>query len=232
MTNPHQMRERSKVPLTPMSPRATPIPHFEHMAPERQATIVLDLLSSAHFHTLQTVASHILPRLKKDFLSSLPTEISIIILKYLNLNSLAKCARTSKAWNRLLSSSHVDFAIWKSLIMLEKWKPDPMSNIPFPYEKSVDLKRQNPNSLPKGVTYKQLFQHHYMIRRNWFMNKYRHLSFPGHGFNVVTCLQMDDEKIVSGSDDLSIQIFDITNGTLKARLLGHEGNLILKSYNC
>ncbi len=199
-----------------MSPQIKPIPHFEHLAADKQASIVLDLLKSAHFNTLQTVASHILPRLKKDFLACLPTEIAILVLRYLNLPSLARAGRVSRGWNRLLESDHVDATIWKTLLVREGWLVDP----PHPVSDQTAQMADKPR-------YRRAFEQRFGVRKNWFRNRSRQLSFPGHGFNVVTCLQMDADKIVSGSDDLSIQIFDIRDGTLRQRLLGHEGTYLV-----
>ena len=58
---------------------------------------------------------------------------------------------------------------------------------------------------------------------NWFRGRYRHISFPGHGYNVVTCLQFDTDKIVSGSDDQSIHVYETGTGVLRRKMVGHEG---------
>lgn len=57
-----------------------------------------------------------------------------------------------------------------------------------------------------------------------------HRSFPGHGTNVVTCLQFDADKIVSASDDHSICVFDTDTGQLRRRLDGHEGGVWALEY--
>ena len=35
------------------------------------------------------------------------------------------------------------------------------------------------------------------IKGNWLNDHHSTISFPAHGLNVVTCLQCDDDKIVS-----------------------------------
>ncbi|RKO87625.1 WD40-repeat-containing domain protein [Blyttiomyces helicus] len=62
-------------------------------------------------------------------------------------------------------------------------------------------------------------------------SRYRQLSFPGHGSSVVSCLQFDAEKIVSGSDDKEIHIYDTTTGALRQRLRGHEGGVWALQYH-
>ncbi|KAJ1342752.1 hypothetical protein BSLG_002849 [Batrachochytrium salamandrivorans] len=84
---------------------------------------------------------------------------------------------------------------------------------------------ENNHGPPRPVyrhLYKRLYKRHHLIRRNWLLGRYRHISFPGHGPNVVTCLQFDTEKIVSGSDDQTIHVYNTADGTLLKRLEGHE----------
>lgn len=78
--------------------------------------------------------------------------------------------------------------------------------------------------------YRDLYKRHHKIRQNWFLGRYKLTSFPGHAFNVVTCLQFDSEKIVSGSDDHTMHIYDTSSGTLLRRLQGHEGGVWALQY--
>ncbi|CAG8463821.1 9226_t:CDS:2 [Paraglomus brasilianum] len=69
-----------------------------------------------------------------------------------------------------------------------------------------------------------------LIRQNWRDGRYKHISFPGHGSNVVTCLQFDSEKIVSGSDDQCINVYETATGKLINRLEGHGGGVWALQY--
>lgn len=80
------------------------------------------------------------------------------------------------------------------------------------------------------TTYKALYKFHHLTRQNWLLGRYKKLSFPGHGRHVVTWLLFDDDKIVSGSDDQSIHIYDIRKGELMKRLAGHEGGVWALQY--
>jgi len=53
----------------------------------------------------------------------------------------------------------------------------------------------------------------------------RHLAFRAHHRHVVTCLLFDSERIITGSDDTSINVFDTKTGVLRRRLEGHEGGV-------
>ncbi|KAK7204890.1 WD40-repeat-containing domain protein [Myxozyma melibiosi] len=90
--------------------------------------------------------------------------------------------------------------------------------------------------LPYPNMFKAIYRHHYLVNRNWMSpnSTPRHLSLPGHGRNVatyvVTCLQFDSEKIITGSNDLCINVYDTKTGQLRTRLEGHEGGVWAMQY--
>ncbi|BFZ60530.1 SCF ubiquitin ligase complex subunit cdc4 [Saitoella coloradoensis] len=81
--------------------------------------------------------------------------------------------------------------------------------------------------LPSQHLFKDIYRRHHVTRKTWMdpEGEPRHISFTGHGSMVVTCLQFDSEKIVSGSDDTCINVYDTATGALKKRLRGHEGGV-------
>ena len=80
--------------------------------------------------------------------------------------------------------------------------------------------------------YKSIFRRHYLISSNWMQDeiKPRHLAFKAHQRHVVTCLQFDTDKILTGSDDTNINVYDTQTGALRARLEGHEGGVWALQY--
>lgn len=81
--------------------------------------------------------------------------------------------------------------------------------------------------------YKSLYRRHTQIRRNWMREdaKPRHIAFRAHDRHVVTCLGFDDDKIVTGSDDTNINVYDTKTGALRAKLRGHEGGVWALQYD-
>lgn len=61
--------------------------------------------------------------------------------------------------------------------------------------------------------------------------KPKHLAFRAHDRHVVTCLQFDSEKILTGSDDTKIHVYDTKTGALKSILEGHEGGVWALEYH-
>ncbi|KAG8987903.1 SCF ubiquitin ligase complex subunit cdc4 [Tulasnella sp. JGI-2019a] len=60
---------------------------------------------------------------------------------------------------------------------------------------------------------------------NWQQIVPKRLTFPAHGMNVVTCLLLSRKRIISASDDHSIQMHSSETGELIQSSLGHEGGV-------
>ncbi|BGP46258.1 SCF ubiquitin ligase complex subunit cdc4 [Rhodotorula kratochvilovae] len=87
--------------------------------------------------------------------------------------------------------------------------------------------------------YKTLYRRRLLTRYNWKHGTPIRTTFPSStvpagnpntGNNVVTCLQFDHDKIVSASDDHTINVFDMQNGGLRANLAGHIGGVWALQY--
>ncbi|KAK3831017.1 MAG: hypothetical protein J3R72DRAFT_249338 [Linnemannia gamsii] len=78
--------------------------------------------------------------------------------------------------------------------------------------------------------FKALFRRHWITRQNWTKGRAKHIQFRGHSDRVVTCLQFDSEKIISGYDDQSIHVYDTVTGNRLKKLDGHEGGVWALQY--
>ncbi|EGS18388.1 uncharacterized protein CTHT_0064130 [Thermochaetoides thermophila DSM 1495] len=87
-------------------------------------------------------------------------------------------------------------------------------------------------SLRQLHLFKSLYRRHYLIRRSWMSGdaKPRHIALAAHPRHVITCLQFDDDKIITGSDDTLIHVYDTKTGQLRKRLEGHEGGVWALQY--
>ncbi len=88
-------------------------------------------------------------------------------------------------------------------------------------------------SLKSMHLFKSLYQRHYLVRKAWMSEdcQPQHLAFRAHHRHVVTCLLFDSEKILTGSDDTKINVYDTKTGALKNRLEGHEGGVWALQYD-
>lgn len=87
-------------------------------------------------------------------------------------------------------------------------------------------------SLRKLHLFKSLYRRHHMIRQSWTSGKVKpsHVAFAAHPRHVITCLQFDEDKIITGSDDQLIHVYDTNTGKLRKRLEGHEGGVWALQY--
>lgn len=87
-------------------------------------------------------------------------------------------------------------------------------------------------SLRQLHLFKSLYRRHYMIRKSWTSGKVKpgHVAFAAHPRHVITCLQFDDDKIITGSDDTLIHVYDTKTGKLRTKLEGHEGGVWALQY--
>jgi F-box and WD-40 domain protein CDC4 len=53
----------------------------------------------------------------------------------------------------------------------------------------------------------------------------RHLAFRVHGRHVVTCMLLESDMILTGSDDTTINMYDARTGALRNTYEGHEGGV-------
>jgi len=87
-------------------------------------------------------------------------------------------------------------------------------------------------SLRRLHLFKSLYRRHYMIRQSWTSGKVKpgHVAFAAHPRHVITCLQFDEDKIITGSDDTLIHVYDTKTGKLRTKLEGHEGGVWALQY--
>jgi len=87
-------------------------------------------------------------------------------------------------------------------------------------------------SLENLHLFKSIYMRHHIIRKTWMADEVspRHIAFRAHQRHVVTCLQFDADKILTGSDDANINVYDTKSGALRVTLQGHEGGVWALQY--
>ncbi|CAO2655936.1 Nn.00g047390.m01.CDS01 [Neocucurbitaria sp. VM-36] len=307
---------------------------FDALPEQMKSYVMYQLLRRCKKPTLHFVADVVNPALKRDFIASLPTELSLEIIGYLDVKSMCSAAQVSKYWRKLVDTHE---AAWKELFendgyklphgeleraVQEGWgwqyphssdsyerdlraqsvasRSDneayinlSSSSMPsnfFDHEgavtrsssmrqkrkatnKHVGAKKQRkkgsssartqialysrpaePQEGPHGFArraqaaitdpnvglpglrtmhlFKSLYQRHHLIRKSWMIEdtKPKHIAFRAHQRHVVTCLQFDTDKILTGSDDTNINVYDTKSGALRSRLEGHEGGVWALQY--
>lgn len=288
---------------------------FDAMPSAVKSYVMYQLLRRCSKNTLQTVASVVNPALMCDFLTLLPSELSLEVIKYLDVKSLCNAAQVSKRWRLIIDS---DEWTWKKLFdndgfqlqegeldraVREGWgyqDPRDDDDCEMDINSKLGLSRAPGSSLgaagksKRKVTravsrqqkkrrdavetlgkeefneviseiisnsagpitaadaaekahsraavglptlrnlhlFKSIYRRHHIIRRSWIRPdvKPKHISFRGHQRHVVTCLQFDTDKILTGSDDTNINVYDTNTGVLRTTLEGHEGGVWALQY--
>ncbi|KAH8730859.1 WD40-repeat-containing domain protein [Phaeosphaeriaceae sp. PMI808] len=307
---------------------------FDALPEQMKSYVMYQLLRRCKKPTLHFVADVVNPALKRDFIASLPAELALEIIGYLDVKSMCSAAQVSTNWRRLVDTHE---SAWKNLIekdgyrlpcgeleraVQEGWGWQfPQSTESFECDlraasiasrsdsdahagsssaghfsgihdhdgaitrsSSMRQKRKatskhgaskkqrkkasstaktqiarysRPGALQDGPNafaqrarnaipdprvglpslrnmhlFKSLYQRHHLIRKSWMAEdtKPKHIAFRAHQRHVVTCLQFDTDKILTGSDDTNINVYDTQTGALRNRLEGHEGGVWALQY--
>ena len=229
------------------------VSHFEGLPDKLQQQVLMHLLRRSRMPTIQRLYAFAGIALKRDFISYLPHEVAVQILKKVDTKTLASATRVSRKWKQMID---LERCIWQQRLIdddlqyglgveeeeealvqrrydaLDNQKAEGASRASTPTEdESMESASVlSPPHVERPIPLKHVHRRRYTSTRNWLNEQPSHNAFPGHGTNVVTCLQFDRDKIVSASDDHSINIYDTNSGTLRRRLDGHEGGVWALQY--
>ncbi|ODV94539.1 hypothetical protein PACTADRAFT_27345, partial [Pachysolen tannophilus NRRL Y-2460] len=200
------------------------------------------LLSQTNRTSLSILNNTMNKSLRRDLISNLPFEISSKILSFLDFKSLARCQQVSTNWFKIVNKSS---NIWRDLLISDKYvkgedeifqelsqKQELLSHWFQKDELIQNLVDETNNGSPQDLLYKTLYKKNHLIHKRWMDPTYqpKRISIKAHGRHVITCLQFDNEKIITGADDNVINIFSTATGALKTALKGHTGGVWALKY--
>lgn len=122
---------------------------------------------------------------RKDFVKILPSEITAHILSFLDHQSLVNCESVSHQWLNAARDRHV----WRNVFRDEHgpWRSRP------------------------GNDWKKMFKVRQELNHRWQKGQVTAKYLKGHTDSVY-CVQFDEKKIITGSRDKTIRIWDIATG--------------------
>ncbi|KAL0093826.1 WD40-repeat-containing domain protein [Phycomyces blakesleeanus] len=184
---------------------------FDAFPPNIQSYVLLQLSRRTSTDALRNATALIMQSLRTDILSRLPPFLTHIILRYLDIRSLCRASRVSKHWHTLIEN---DEELWSSNLKTAGFvlSPDEI------------------NEMEKPFARKQIYRRHHIMRLNWKYNRASRKRLYGHTNHAVTCLQFDEDKVITGSDDHSVNVYDIKSGKLMRILNGHSGGVWALKY--
>lgn len=214
---------------------------YDSLPPEMQRVLLTKLLSVTDRSSLSMMAENIVPSLRCDLLTLLPIELTQEILKLFDFRTLCAASQVSRAWRNIVDSSET---VWKNRLILDEYtideeevrraKAEKWDYTSWGIVKGKKAKKTfNDVHAPPINIYKAIYRRKYLIiNRNWMDSTYKPtpLTIEGNGNDVVTCLQFDDDKIITGSDDHSITVYNSQTGERRFKLEGHDGGVWALQY--
>ncbi|KAL4226147.1 hypothetical protein ACF0H5_014134 [Mactra antiquata] len=148
----------------------------------------------------------------QDLITWLPTNQATRILSYLDPVSLCQASQVGKVWYQLSEEP----ALWRRFCCQPKWR----------LCKAAEHKQVISHMSHGSIQWKKVFAERFRLRNNWLKGRCTVRTFEGHS-QGISCVQFDDTRIVSGSSDKTIKVWNIrTNAQWSVQtLVGHSGTV-------
>lgn len=164
------------------------------------------------------------PLLRRDLLALLPEEICWKIFFYLDVRTICMASQVNRAWHRTLSNTY----FWKKLHLMMR---DTNADWELLTQQRSRLLRTDDPGFPWKYMYLSFDQDLKRVARNWKHPK----EDPTHSFscggNGIYCLQYDNDKIITGSRDHKIKIWDVETYELQREFVGHQGSVLCLQFD-
>ncbi|KAL2352896.1 WD40-repeat-containing domain protein [Cryomyces antarcticus] len=133
-----------------------------------------------------------------DPVSYLPVELTALVFENLDAKSLARAQCVSKTWHHAAMSRHV----WRE-VFLARYLKKPAVSPPPPQIGGKGIGKRRPEQ-----DWQRMHKARKIIDRNWNAGDGKAIYMAGHTDSVY-CVQFDEEKIITGSRDRTIRVWDI-----------------------
>ncbi|KAF2488777.1 WD40 repeat-like protein [Lophium mytilinum] len=159
---------------------------------------------------------------RHDPIQYLPAELSTMILSNLTAATLAQTEVLSKAWRAAASSTYA----WRAVFLRRFELENHVSPTPIMMG-GAGVGKKNGSRFDPGQKWKQMYQVRCTLERRWAAGTPNAIYLNGHTDSVYCC-QFDENKIITGSRDRTIRVWDLkTFECLK--VIGGPANLPVAS---
>lgn len=134
-----------------------------------------------------------------DLVGKLPTEIAAHILTWLDDAGLTRCARVSRRWHDIAMSA----AVWRGSY-LGRYARAKDNVLPYIQFGGQGLGRD----IKKSAEWLRMARARRALEKNWRSMAPKAVYFVGHTDSVYCC-QFDEDKIITGSRDRTIRVWDL-----------------------
>ncbi|KAF2664187.1 WD40 repeat-like protein [Microthyrium microscopicum] len=195
------------------SPIETPDNYLGKMKEHRDDSVYDDYMD---IDDIDDICTHREVKTYPDPAPKLPLEIVDMIFSHLDLNSLVSASRVSWTWNSIVEKN----ATWRSLY-LKTYSPQRYSrDAPKTQLQIGGRGLGRSDRCPQD--FKAMAKARRQIDQNWQKHNPKAIYFNGHTDSVYCC-QFDEKKIITGSRDRTIRVWDMN--TLRClRVIGSPAN--------
>ncbi|KAK4223291.1 WD40-repeat-containing domain protein [Podospora fimiseda] len=141
---------------------------------------------------------------KVDFISRLPVELAIQVLAELDASTLGTASLVNRRWAHVIRNQHV----WRESFLREKTST---------YATSGSVKPGTGLGVPAirpNTDWREIYKTKQRLDKNWKLGKALPVYLNGHADSIY-CLQFDESKIITGSRDRTIRVWDLANFACK-----------------
>ncbi|XP_072029019.1 F-box/WD repeat-containing protein 2-like [Amphiura filiformis] len=176
---------------------------FTSEVSDQQRCVVLDrLISNCGGVQLRHLSTKLEDLVKRDFLRLLPTELGHYLLSWLDAESLCQCCLVNRHWNKMVNECA---QAWQRACRLLGMNIVEQENLP----------EQN------GVEWKTVYRRTRLRLRQMKEGlAFDSATLHGHSARVYA-LHYREGKLASGSDDLTVRLWDVRTGQCQRVLQTH-----------
>lgn len=194
------------------------------LSPSAFQNLVFQLVSKLTRSELSDLGTLVKDNLKRDLISSLPLEVSMNILTNLGFEDISRCLSVNRTWNSLINNTSY---LWRKLMVTEGF----ISQQEFKKYSNETPEKLN-NESQGGDLFRVHFLENQSYLKNWYNGRFKphRTTLRGHTMKIVTCLQFEDDYVITGADDKMIRVYDVKSGRFLAQLSGHDGGVWALKY--
>ena len=122
------------------------------------------------------------------------------VLGYLTPYDLSRAAQTCRFWRSVCD----DNQLWRRKCREDDITPSFVASNSLYFPKK---KQQLSHAASSRWPWKLIFERQHAIEKNWCKRVTQPQVLRGHDDHVITCLEFDGSRIVSGSDDGSLRVW-------------------------
>lgn len=187
-------------------------------APHHHRSLILKgLLSQCCFPQLLMISQEVSQLIRIDFIATLPVEIALKILCFLDCKSLCSAAQVSRRWKELAD----DDRVWHHMCEQHIDRKCPNCGWGLPL---MHMKRAREAADERGAKrrrpWKLVYSERFQLEKNWRNGTHAVREFHGHT-DGVTCIQYNRKYLMLGLYDGTVKIWNAESGECLKTLAGH-----------